>query len=120
MKTTAVFLLCLTGGLAFADGDEDDRINAIVERLREAKYAHQRRELYRTLFVTAGADGLARLQTLPDDSVAIQAAWEAVNLTVPVNDGVGSYRPDVQTLHSTTKVNCPATSAVVSLTSSAL
>ena len=77
---------------------DDEKIEAIVKRLAEVKYPYEYPELYRSLFV-AGANGLTRLQTLANDSIAIQSAWEAVNLTVPLELGDRPYRPDSEKLH---------------------
>jgi hypothetical protein len=45
------------------------------------------------LFKSADAEGLRQLQLHASDSVAIQAAWEEVELTVPTQP-VGMVRPD--------------------------
>lgn len=75
----------------FAAGDETA---SIIKKLGDAKWAGSYRPtaatckyvsgLYRSLFAAAGPNGLSRLQSLPDDSIAIQAAWESVALTVPL------------------------------------
>lgn len=94
MNTTAIVLVCLIASLASAAADDDEKINGIVKQLAAVKHAHEYPELYRSLFAAARADKLTRLQSLADDSIAIQSAWEAVNLTVPVQLGDRPYRPD--------------------------
>ena len=49
---------------------------------------------YHRLFTQIGFDGVRGLQTSPNDSIAIQAAWEEVALTVPEKEGKNQYRPD--------------------------
>src|SRR5262245_37226885 len=99
MKTTAILIACLATGLASAGGDDDAKIKQIVKQLAEVKYPYDYPKVYRLLFATAGVDGLSRLQVDRDDSIALQSAWEAVTLTVPVKDGGGTvYRPDTQKL----------------------
>lgn len=99
MRLTASLLVCLASGVASLDASDDDMINTIVKRLAEVDDPSEYPRLYRSLFSAAGADGLARLQTLPHDSVAIQSAWEAVTLTVPIESGNAVYRPDARKLN---------------------
>jgi hypothetical protein len=98
MKTTVILIACLATGLAIAGGEDDARIKQIVKQLTDLKSPGEYSEVYRLLFATAGADGLSRLQADRDDSIALQSAWEAVTLTVPVNDGDTVYRPDPRKL----------------------
>ncbi len=98
MKMTAILITCLTAGLANACGDDNHRINEVVKQLRGLEDVHKSKGAYRLLFATAGVDGLSRLQTVDDDSIAIQSAWETVTLTVPVEKGDRFYRPDTQKL----------------------
>jgi hypothetical protein len=98
MKTTAILIACLATGLVSA-GDDDAKTKEIVKRLGDIGYPHEYPEVYRLLFATVGVNGLARLQLHHDDSIAVQSAWEAVTLTVPVKDGDTFYRPDPQKLN---------------------
>jgi hypothetical protein len=45
-----------------------------------------------------GNDGLSRLQAHSSDTIAIQAAWMQVELTVPAEKPVGAVRPDREKL----------------------
>lgn len=54
---------------------------------------------YRTLFAEVGIEGLEALRNSHHDSIAIQAAWEEVALTVPEEEGPEVYRPDQQKLN---------------------
>ena len=92
MKTTAILIACLAAGLASAGGDDEAKVKQIKKQLAEVKYAHEYPEVYRLLLATAGVDGLSRLQAGRDDSIALQSAWEAVTLTVPVKDGRTVHR----------------------------
>jgi hypothetical protein len=49
---------------------------------------------YVKLFKSIGPEGLRKLQTYPHESIAIQAAWEEVALTVPEKDSGQVVRPD--------------------------
>ena len=55
---------------------------------------------YHQLVNTVGLAGVRRLQTYPNDTVAIRAAWEEVALTVPEKEDeqARAYRPDRQKL----------------------
>jgi len=75
------------GGLPAADEKLIQEILACDDPLKTS-------EAYRQLFNNVGAAGIQRLQTDPNDSIAIQAAWEAVALTVPKEDGERAFRPD--------------------------
>jgi hypothetical protein len=107
MHTTAILIACLAAGPGTACGESDQRIDLMVRKLGDldAKYhgdmegLPKSQEAYRLLFAAAGAEGLSRIQTVHDDSIAIQSAWEAVTLTVPVEDGPKFYRPDLQQLN---------------------
>jgi len=73
----------------------EDSPETLAEKAANAKYPYDAEPLYRALFAKAGAAGLPELQRSPIDSVAIQAAWEEVTLTVPVQQAEGgAYRPD--------------------------
>lgn len=54
---------------------------------------------YRSLFSASGTNGLARLRCSRDDSIAIQAAWEEVALTIPEAEDPQIYRPDKEKLN---------------------
>lgn len=72
---------------------EDDLIRAILA----AKEPSAAAEGYRALFKLVGNDGLARLQSHASDTIAIQAAWMQVELTVPV-EPARVVRPDREKL----------------------
>jgi hypothetical protein len=69
------------------------RLLDFVSNSRESQRA------YRLLFARVGVRGLPRLQTIHNDSIALQSAWEAVALTVPVEQGKTVYQPDSQELN---------------------
>src|SRR5688572_26313404 len=59
----------------------------VEEKVRAVLTAEEpllRSSAYQELFKTAGAPGLASLKRHPNDSIAIQAAWKEVELTVPL------------------------------------
>jgi hypothetical protein len=102
----AILIACVSAGNANARGDDDQGIGEIVRQLGELETRQlaqlsdfdESQRAYRLLFAKVGSDRLSRLQTLHDDSIAIQSAWEQVVLTVPVEDGRTFYRPDPQAL----------------------
>jgi hypothetical protein len=66
----------------------------IVGKYDGIKYAHQYGKFYRSLFAACDASALAALKFHENDSIATQAAWETVALTVPKEQGPKVYRPD--------------------------
>jgi len=54
--------------------DEEEHIQAVLAATNPLRAM----ERYRVLFKSIGADGLERLQRNPNDSIAVQAAWEVV------------------------------------------
>jgi hypothetical protein len=70
----------------------------IVQAVVGAEGPFAAAEQYRALFLAAGAKGLADLKLSPHDSIAIQAAWQEVNVTLPAkNPEDGNpvvFRPD--------------------------
>jgi hypothetical protein len=70
----------------------EEKIDAVLRADEPAKAA----EHYHDLFVASGAKGLSELKQSPHDSIAIQAAWQEVALTVPesVDEGNPVFRPD--------------------------
>jgi hypothetical protein len=97
----ALAVAVLIPGLALAE-DEPAPDHRSVEEIVKAVIAAQNpfaaAEQYKALFTAAGAKGLAALRSLPHDSIAIQAAWQEVNLTLPeknLDDGNPVvFRPD--------------------------
>jgi hypothetical protein len=72
--------------LAFAEDEPapDHRsVEEIVKAVVAAKDPHDAAEQYHALFRAAGTKGLAALPSSPHDSIAIQAAWQEVNVTLP-------------------------------------
>jgi hypothetical protein len=67
----------------------DEKTNAVL-RANGPQEAHQR---YRDLFATAGVDGLQELKRSEHASIAMQAAWQEVALTVPAVDHIDGHRP---------------------------
>ena len=61
--------------------DEEESIRVILA----AKDPSDAEVGYRTLFRGLGSDTVVRMQSHPSDTIAIQAAWQQVELTVPEN-----------------------------------
>lgn len=74
--------------------NEDDLIRAILA----AKDPSAAEDGYSSLFELVGNDGLLRLQSHASDTIAIQAAWMQVELTVPVKEPAQAVRPDREKL----------------------
>lgn len=69
----------------------------IINHILAAKKPEERsdaRKGYRQLFSKVDAAGLQRLQSYPDDNIALQAAWQEVELTIPVGKQLDQVRPD--------------------------
>src|ERR1700752_2929558 len=65
----------------------------LVQAIVAARDAFWAAEGYRELFESAKADDLRRLKTHTSDTIAIQAAWEEVERTVP-KDPAETVRPE--------------------------
>jgi len=84
--------------------DEEKQVQAILA----TKYPYEAASSYSALFKSATVYGvlfksatvarLRRLQTNPSDTIAIQAAWEEVELTVPFVEPAHAVRPDHEKL----------------------
>jgi hypothetical protein len=72
--------------------------DALIHATLAAKDPSEAKDGYRSLFKLVGKDGLARLQTHTSDTIAIQAAWMQVELTVPVKEPERVVRPDREKL----------------------
>jgi hypothetical protein len=70
-----------------------DPLEAKIQEVLNAPDLIHARLAFRSLFEAAGDSGLARLKTHANDSIAIQAAWREVLLTVPEKKGNEVYRP---------------------------
>ena len=73
---------------------EDDVIQAILA----AENPSEAKDGYSALFTLVGNDGLTRLRAHNSDTIAIQAAWMQVELTVPVEPPPQTVRPDREKL----------------------
>src|SRR5437870_2898396 len=96
-------LLVLQGCLASQEpdgGSSPADIEKQVQEILAAKYPYESSsgpgvsKGYRTLFKRVGAEGIRELQRHSHDGIAIQAAWEAVALTVPEREPARAVRPD--------------------------
>src|SRR6202035_5230105 len=78
----AVFL---AGPVAAEDTPAPDRrsVEEIVKAVVSADGPSHAAEQYKALFAAAGAKGLGDLRLSLHESIAIQAAWQEVNLTLP-------------------------------------
>ncbi len=80
-------------------GDPNGRVgepdlDVAIKAVGDARDAFNGWKAYKALFRTAGASRLANLEALPNDSIAIQAAWQEVAQTVPERgSGVDVRRP---------------------------
>jgi hypothetical protein len=75
---------------AASTSEEEKKIRAVIT----AKYPYDAASAYAKLFEFVKADGLPRLQTHKSDTIAIQAAWEEVELTVSEKGQERVVRPD--------------------------
>jgi hypothetical protein len=96
---TALFVLLFShGALAQDASHRADRqaIEAKIDAVLRTDHPSRALKSYYRLFVAAGADGLPELEQSPYDSVAIQAAWREIVLTIPkgIDDKGTEFRPD--------------------------
>jgi hypothetical protein len=101
-------ILVLAAGFAVLAGvhgcmslnDPTEETNRLVQDVQAASHPYESGlgqgscKAYRALFSKVGSDGVRKLLTHPDDSIAIQAAWEEVALTVPERERRFAVRPD--------------------------
>jgi hypothetical protein len=93
---TALIAVGLTAWRVYFDPVEQ-KVRAVLRATNPSSAS----AAYRQLFEACGASGLAYLKRHGNDSIAIQAAWEEVELTVPVEfKGAGLVRPDPTKLAS--------------------
>ena len=92
---------CLEGSIQACAGMADEKyppeVLKIIDHILAAKQPTERAydiTGFRSLFKQVGVDGLKKLQDHSDDSIALQAAWESVELTVPVQNPGQHLRPD--------------------------
>ena len=69
------------------------RVEASIATFDPHQTSHEITDYYRQLFTLADDDLLPWMLRHENDSVAIQSAWETVELSVPVVDGKGTYKP---------------------------
>jgi hypothetical protein len=94
-------LLVLLVLLATLSGSEGEKSTAEDKQLKvvlAAKDPVDAAKGYRELFKSVKADHLQRLQTNASDTIAMQAAWQEVNLTLPEKDQKKEVRPEAQKL----------------------
>ena len=72
---------------------------APVKSLPLAPNGQNYRDYYKGVFQLSNDDELSRLTRGKDKSLAIQAAWEKVRRTVPVEKGESRYRPDPKVIN---------------------
>jgi hypothetical protein len=90
----------LVCGNAFGqDASQHEVGQGLEEKIKAVLRAEQPEEAtarYHELFNAAGVDGLRELKLSPHDSIAIQAAWQEVALTVPEtkDENKPTFRPD--------------------------
>ena len=69
------------------------RVDELASTLDVQQSSHELSDDYRQLFELAGADLTPWLSQHENDSIAIQSAWENVELSVPIEDKKGTYKP---------------------------
>jgi len=69
------------------------RVEASIANFDPHQSSHEIADFYRQLFTLADDDLLPWMLRHENDSVAIQSAWETVELSVPVEDGKGTFTP---------------------------
>ena len=96
---TALFALLYSHGASPQEAShraDRQAIEAKIDAVLRTERPSCALKSYYRLFVAAGADGLSELEQSPYDSIAIQAAWREIVLTIPEGiDGKGTeFRPD--------------------------
>src|SRR5262245_27142370 len=76
----------------------DKELDKLVEAVSGAKNPPRAAEAYRALFKQFGSRDLARLLSHSSDRIALQAAWEQVERTVPEAESRYATRPDAAQL----------------------
>ncbi|HQR08656.1 MAG TPA: hypothetical protein PLN21_17660 [Gemmatales bacterium] len=87
--------------VGLADDKYPPEVQKIIDGILAAKYPYDRaddKNGYRALFNKVGVEGLKKLQSYSDDSIALQAAWEEVELTVPISETRTAVKPDKKKL----------------------
>jgi hypothetical protein len=98
MKTLLSVAGCLL--VLFAEPVVDrEKSAALVEKLGTVDNPHERSEVYEQLFAAVGPQGIRDLQTHANDSIALQAGWKRVMLTVPPGPGNKVGRPGIDQLN---------------------
>jgi len=92
---TMLLAMCVTSTL-LPTGSE--KIQRLLGEYDNIEYSHQYVEFYRKLFAVCWKAELETLSTNKNDSIATQAAWEIVTLTVPEQNGPKAYRPNPKKL----------------------
>lgn len=84
----ALFVMFLSSSL------HSDELRGLLAKYDDVEHAHEYSPYYRSLFAAADSSELGALTANQHDSIATQAAWETVALTVPKAEGQEVYRPD--------------------------
>jgi len=106
MRSIAILATCLFIGAATwlqgsshaCAGMVDEKYPAEVQKIIDGILAStplgrsNKDKDFRELFRKVGVEGLGKLQSHPDDSIALQAAWEEVELTIPLEYDFKVYR----------------------------
>src|SRR5262245_15020188 len=91
--TVCLWLAILTSPRCLADEPVANVEKLIQEAVSATGFGAPATQ-YRALFAAVGKQGLFDLQSSPHDSIAIQAAWEEVTLSVSEDDGPSGYHLD--------------------------
>lgn len=74
------------------------RVKASIANFDGQRSSHEISDYYRNLFALAGNDLLPWILREDNDSVAIQSAWETVELGVPLKPKHGTYTPPAKSI----------------------
>jgi hypothetical protein len=92
-KIACISLLIVHATNCFAE-ERRAELKKLIAELAKATWSHEAEESYRALFAACGQSELSALRRSEDDSIAIQAAWREIALTIPEENGPQVYRPD--------------------------
>ena len=100
---TLLFVMLLVGvGVTLYHNSEYykrwERVEEAIATFDPHQTSHELADYYRQLFTLADDDLLPWMLRHENDSVAIQSAWETVELSVPVEDGKGTYAPSASAI----------------------
>ncbi len=93
MNHSALPTIGLAVAMTVTTSTSAQELDHLIKKVTVAGGGSRASLAYRELFSAAGPEGISVLKRDSDDSIAIQAAWEEVRLTVPEEQGPKVYRP---------------------------